>query len=532
MSFLRRFGVWLNLLVGALLLLTVWALLVWVASRPTLKALIDMTPQSTNSVDPATIDLLAELRGQQAEIEFHLFYVDTSRFVGQSDVQRAQVRIRRRLVDLTRMLLKRYEYLGAEAVTVVEHEPYGDPKSYSEAAQKYGYNAQDGESLVVAVAMPEREQRHRKLSLLSDLAVIDMPRSGVPGAAREPVPILKDYQGEQAISSTLKSLLVQGTPVAYVLKGMSPTVDYGVTSNYGYGVFLQSLEQLGFEVQELNLREARKVPPDAALVIVLEPKREFVPRDANALFEYVRGGGRVFVNYTWTPGVADMNPIGGRFGELLGYELSERPVFHLIPSGQRTGGTGLDGNDAVMQLPLQINRSHPTTRRIAESGQALELFMARELREAKGAPAGVQREPLLMTGPNAWLAVPDGNGQMDNRRPRGIQLRPKIVGMACSVEQPAVAPATKPAGRPGQVVVVSGVCCNNAAMQLFGSFAVNVCNWMAERRVLLDIAGSSYEVRYLDVKPPQLQRAFWLLVAYVPGAFFVLGMIVWWRRRH
>ena len=64
-------------------------------------------------------------------------------------------------------------------------------------------------------------------------------------------------------------------------------------------------------------------------------------------------------------------PTGGRFGELLGYEVSDRPIFHLIPQGARTGGQGLDGNDAVKQVPIRRYGLHPTTRRLAESGQSL-----------------------------------------------------------------------------------------------------------------------------------------------------------------
>ena len=36
--------------------------------------------------------------------------------------------------------------------------------------------------------------------------------------------MLKKYVGEEQISSAIKSLLVEGTPVAYVLKEVSPFV--------------------------------------------------------------------------------------------------------------------------------------------------------------------------------------------------------------------------------------------------------------------------------------------------------------------
>lgn len=527
----RRLAVFGNLAIGGVLMLAIWVLLVWVASRPALKGLIDLTPQRVNSVDPVTVDLLRELRAAQAEIEFHLFY---QQYDGQGvdDAAKQSLRIRERLVDVTRLLLRRYEYLGAESVTFVEHTPYRDTAAYREAAQKFGYTAADGEALIVAVTMPGKELRFRKLSLVSDLAVIDLPNQPAQGPVpRMPVPVLKGYKGEAQITSALKSLLVQGTPVAYVLKGYSTGVDFSTTAQLGYGGLIAALGQSGFEVRELNLRQDERVPADAALVIVLEPKSDFAARDAEVLFDYVKRGGRLFVDYSWSP-IQDMNPTGGRLGELLGFELSEQPVFHLIPDVTgRAGGRGLDGNDGVARLAMRVNPLHPLTKRLAESGRPFELWFARELRERPGAPPSVRREPLLSTGEQGWLAVPDRHGQPDNRAPN-VPLRSFVVGMACEIDaQPGGNGGGGEAPRTGQVVLIGGVFCNNASMRLFGDFAVNVCNWMAERKVLLDIQGSAYEARFLTLQPQQLDRIKTLLVWWVPGAFLVLGFLVWWRRR-
>lgn len=134
---LRRLGLWSNLLLGGLLALIVWAMLVWVASRPALKSLIDLTPQQLNTVGPVTKQLLGELRDEQVKIEFHVFTVDT-RGMGQNDFQRSLLRIRSRLVTLTEQLLRSYEYLGAESVVVIPHSPYGNSAEYREAAQAFG----------------------------------------------------------------------------------------------------------------------------------------------------------------------------------------------------------------------------------------------------------------------------------------------------------------------------------------------------------------------------------------------------------
>ncbi|HEB52875.1 MAG TPA: hypothetical protein ENI87_06445 [bacterium] len=530
---MRRFGVWTNLVLGGVLMLCVWALFVWAASRPALRVLIDLTPQRTNSVAPATEELLAELRADDAEVELHLFQqpVDGQ---GRDDATRQFLAIRSRLIEATVLLLRRYEALGGENVRLFQHSPYDDSVAFREAAEAFGYSASDREALVVAVRQPGQERRFRKLSLLSDLAVIELPQERPGPVKSQQVPVLKDFQGEKAISSALKSLLVQGTPVCYVLRGYDPAVSYD-ESMTGYGTLISALVKNGFEVRNLNLQQSPAVPVDATLVLCVEPRREFLPRHAEALFQYLQRGGRLFLNYSWTPAAVDMNPTGGRLGELLGYELSTKPVFHKIPDVANLAGGSIDGTEGVARLSMHVNPAHPTTRRLAESGSPFELMFARALRERAGAPRNVRREELMGTGNEGWLGVRDEYGQMSYRAPN-VRLGRFTTGMVFEVDPVAAegddAGSAAVDARPGQAVILSGVFCNNAGFPFFGKFALNVCNWMAERRVLLDIASANYEVKSLDIKQPQLLRTRDLMTYYLPGAFLLLGLIVWWRRRH
>ncbi|MBX3463141.1 MAG: Gldg family protein [Planctomycetes bacterium] len=528
----RRWVAFGNLLVAALLMLAVWVLLVWVAARPALKTLIDLTPQRVNSVDEATEDLLRELRAAGTAVEFHLFFPPIEGRP-QTDAQRQGMAIRTRLRDLTRILLRRYQWLGGEAVTIHEHDLYTDVERSREAAQRFDYKSAELDVLVVAVEAAGRARRFHKLSLIEDLATIDLP--GTPNASPVPraaVPVLKDFKGEAQISSALKGLLVQGVPVACFLRGYSPDLDLDGATGSAYGSFRGALQQAGFEVRDFDLRSGG-VPADAALVVVLEPRSDFSDGDAVRLFDYVRGGGRLFLSYSWA-GLPDWNPTGGRLGELLGYELSQAPVFHLIPDASgRAGGRGIDG-PGVEKLQVEGSPLHPVTRRFVSVGRPLEVGAARAVRQREGAPEGMRREALLWTGPAAWLAGVDArDGRPDQRAPR-VGLQSYTVGMSIELDPDGDGVAPQDGGDPlraGRVVVTSGVFCNNAYMRQFGDLALNVCNWMAERRVLLDIRGSRYEARHLQLSPQQLARVHAFLVYGVPGAFLVLGGLVLFLRR-
>ena len=529
----RRFASFGNLGVGAVLMLAVWALLVWVASRPALKALIDLTPQRVNSVDPVTIELLRELRGEKAEIQLHLL-APPLQGEAQTDFERQFLTIRSRLADLTRQLLKTYQYLGGEAVTVVDHDFNAiDQPALREAAQRFDYKVAEGDVLVVAVRQAGKELRHRKLSLLTDLAVIDVPNTGMPGpGGKASLPVLKDFQGELAISSALKSLLVMGVPVCYVLKnGKAPGSDSNAGTPAGYDSLFLALQQAGFDVRALNLREAGAVPVDASLVMLIEPRLDLQEREANAVYEYLKRGGRAVLNYCWNGPEPDMNPNGGRLGELLGYRLSSQPVFHLIRDGSgRTQGPGFSGDKAVAKLILQYSL-HPAVRRLAEAQRWVEMANALEVQRPKGELAGLRREDLLATGEFAWLAVPGADGYPSYEAPRTLER--KITAMAIELDPPPPA-GDKPAAdaRPGVAVVFGGMFAINEGMRAgFGDLALSVCNWLVERKVLLGIKSSRYEAKHLALQPPQRGRIFWFLIAGVPGVFLVLGVTVVMLRR-
>jgi hypothetical protein len=163
------------------------------------------------------------------------------------------------------------------------------------------------------------------------------------------------------------------------------------------------------------------------------------------------------------------------------------------------------------------------TKRLA-SGRSYEMQSARDLRE-RSLPAGVRVEPLLATGTFGWLAQPGEDGRPDNRAPKNTRLGQFVLGMSIEVDN-LVAGAP-----PGRAVVASGVFCNNVGFPMFGDLAINVCNWMVERSVLLDIAPNEYRVRALQLAPQQLDRVGALLLWQVPGLFFLLGVVVYVIRR-
>ena len=124
--------------------------------------------------------------------------------------------------------------------------------------------------------------------------MIELPKQQQGPVKQALVPILKDYEGEKAISSALKGLLVQGNPVAYVCKSYSsPILRFDDTSATGYGQLAAALARSGFIVETSGPAPTAWSSVDASVLIVLEPHRDFLKRDADSVYEFKRRGGGV-----------------------------------------------------------------------------------------------------------------------------------------------------------------------------------------------------------------------------------------------
>jgi hypothetical protein len=513
----RKLGGWLNLLVSGLLALAAWGLATVLATQPALKRLWDFSPQARFSVETATAELLEQVRARGTQVEIHTLFYPLGGIRPATAEQRQQLAIQQRLQDLTRDLLRQYAYLGGEAVRVTHHDLLRDPGRIREVMreiQNRRYN-----SVIIKVG-----KRSKVLSLDIDMAELDLPRSplpqGMPGAARR-VPTLKDYKGEEAISTALKRLLVEGTPKLYFLSGYSAMALEGIGPSYSE--MLAALAADGFEIAFLDIDKQRHIPEDAAAVALVTPTRELLPGAAELLYQYVREGGRLFVNLHWYEQPEDWNISLAALGERFGFEFSDDLVCHLLqdPANRRhlTSGRPMCQNlDAV-----NMNPTHPVTRPLVGQQRYPSFKLGREIRAVgSGAAEGVRVDTsFVRTGPGAWLERRPLDWIGPPPSPDSYQIR--SIGAVVDVD-------TDEPGRTGHVVLIAAKGFVNTSWSINGDLALNIFNWMAEREALVSIRGQRYVSRKLELEPSQLSRIGWLLIGGVPGFLLALGLLVFWRR--
>lgn len=513
------------LLVQCVLAVGIAAAFTWLATRPALKRLFDLTEFQRYTVDEPTRELLAQMRGRpEQKLEFHFF--PTPMPAGfESEEERHWWGIQERIVGLTNDLLRQYAYLGGEAVLVQTYDLRADIQRSREAAKVLGQRQEN----VIVVKLGSRTKTVRLIEDLADIEFPDPTQRPMPGQKAQP--IFREYRGEAVLSSAIKSLLVEGTPKLYFVIGHEEA-DFQKAHGTSYSELAGRLQQEGFELGILALANQGAIPEDAKVVALLEPRRELSEREAELLLAYLRRGGRVFVNVSYYDQPAEWNPRLAALLAPLGLELGEDLVCHMIVDPNRPNQL-LSSTPAVRTLAVTgLSPSHPVTKPLLRIGRTPVLRDAREIRPLTVPPAGVRVDAtLLRTGQYAWIEPRSADG-VPAPAPsyRGDQkgLGERSLGAVVEVEPPDGAADPK---RVGRLALVSGIAFVNLAMQHNGDLGLNLLQWLAERKELVQVRGNTFRSRGLaHVTQPQFDRLFWLLVAYVPGGLLALGLLVLWRR--
>ncbi len=524
---LRKIAGWSTLLASVALAGGIWVMLIVLATRPGLKALIDLSPQARFTVQDDTKALLASLREKGVKLELHTVLEPLLLHENATERDQHIHQIRSSLQTLTIDLLRQYAYLGGDAVIVRHHDLRRDLEQVRQLMRA----VQGGRSNFVLVKVGERS---RILSVDFDLAQIDVPGSGpgpqLPGQ-REAKPMLKSFKGEEAISSAIKGLLEEGTPTLYVIDGYRTASIQDATA-FSYSHLMTSLEQEGFKILRLNLAETRAIPADATALALLEPRSEIPETDVELILAYLRRGGRLFLNVAYVAQPEDWNPSLASLSKRLGFALGQDLVCNLIPDPNNPKAPPRHGEHLVQNLTIvDLNPVHGITSALARAGRYPLIKAAREfVRLDKGAPEDVAVDPsLLRTNRYAWIeertvATGAGERSVDYYAPgEAAAFAPRCVGAVIDV-------VAREGSRPGHVVVVTGNAFVNAMMSENGDLALNIFQWMAERTALVTVRGERYKPNSLRIAPQQVSRARWLLILGVPGGIFLLGLVVLWRR--
>jgi ABC-type uncharacterized transport system involved in gliding motility auxiliary subunit len=350
-----------------------------------------------------------------------------------------------------------------------------------------------------------------------------------------------EYQGrrenltattEQAITTALQRLAYGGERWVVFLEGHGePSIQD--TEQNGYSEFAQQLRDKGLQVRGLNLATDRRVPDNAAVLVIASPRRPLLEGEAKLVAEYVEKGG----NLLWL-----VDPPEGRVDPAA----SLAPVAKLLEVSWLKG-TGILLESAQLGLPPFVYittqyPANPVTQGFSDNA-LFPLVRGLSYKSQAGAapnPAGWNAQPLLTTSDQAWLETGALEGDLGLDEAKGDTKGPLTLGLTLTREikaagEPAPAEGQPPQQRPAQRVALVGdsdFLLNGYYTQLGNSLlGLNLTQWLASRDEQLNIDVPKAPDRSLVLPAWGLYTIYLGFAFLLPAGLLGFGVTRWVVRR-
>jgi hypothetical protein len=333
------------------------------------------------------------------------------------------------------------------------------------------------------------------------------------------------FLGEQAFTAAILNVSSPGKKRIYFLTGHGEMDPHSVDNQRGLSEIRDALLSRNYDLDVLDLSHSRDIPSGDDIIISIGAQNPYDAYEQETLRRYMTNQAGRLMLFTM-PGTA---PTG--LEDLL-REWGITVDNDLICD--RSGSIQVDING---DLILTTENQHTVTQTLADNHLALKFGNTRSVRPipARATDPGLSITPLIFTSPSAWGEISYRTIRRNSvaRYDAGADLPGPlaVVTVAERVTAKNDLPFSIPVGR----LAVFG-CSDFAANGRLGARAnstifFSTLNWLEGGGPQLNIPARPIEKFQLALSHDQLDRLRHILMFAVPGAFAILGLIVYWTRR-
>lgn len=330
------------------------------------------------------------------------------------------------------------------------------------------------------------------------------------------------FKGEASITAAVLDVSSPDRKKIYFVQGHGELGPDNVNPN-GLSTVADELRQRNFELASIDLTLNRKVPEDAALLIIAGPMSRFQPYEEELLRGYLSTrAGRVLL---FLPPGVDRFGLENLFFD-WGVLVYDNVIYDLNPQSlTETGETRL-WND----LP-----GHPVTQNLINNTLPVIVGPTRVVSEDLGRSDddGLGVKTLIATSENAWgeasyrlRVTPEYTPGQDLRGQLGVLVVSERVKPAQKIDFSV---------RGGRLAVMgtADVIANNRIFNLGNlNLFLALVNWAVDRDTQLNIPARPIQRFQLTLSQEELIRLRIGLLVIVPGAVGLLGLLVYLTRRN
>lgn len=413
--------------------------------------------------------------------------------------------------DDVNSLLKEYQYASNGKMEVELVDPYRNQARAEELQHLYKFGG--NENLVIL----DCDGRKKFVDLR---ALLDLDTSGGPNQAPE----ITGFKGEQAITAALLELTDDKPNILYAVTGNGERD----ISTDDFSLIKDSIERENIKIQKLDLKSVDAVPADAGMLLIQGARYDFNEHEVKLLLDYWDKKGRLLV--LLDPNSQKDTPNLMAFLAGLGIKPDDDRILRVkvLQLGTMTSG------ELVRYVTTNFIEGSPITKVL---GGVTGLFQGDNqsltLDGAKAQAAGLRLQKLAQATEGYWGAR---NYNIAPGDPAPIFLPNRDKGqplfVAASVEKGALAHVNM--DNSSRMVVVGN--CDTLVSRSLSmpnmDFTINSMDWLLDREELISIAPKDYTVLTVNFTDTQMSHILTVTMFVIPGIVGVLGLALWWKRRH
>ena len=325
---------------------------------------------------------------------------------------------------------------------------------------------------------------------------------------------------ELAITNALIKLSRPKDPLIFYSTGHA---EMGLkdTSLQGGGQLARLARAAGFEWQTLNLRQVRRIPDGAGLVVIWGPKSHFEKRELEMLNTYIEGGGRLLV--ALDPQFRD-DPLESLRDFLRGWGLSV-PNNLIIDQNRHAEGSG-----GSIPIPAEYSADHPVTKGLAKFKDAIFFPLSSSVLPDPSSKRAKNVSILAFSSPHpaSWGESRLSSLQKGQKGKFAFQKGEDLEGPLGYV-----AAYKSPKGSSRVVAFGNSRFVANAYRKYPKNFNLflNSLYWMADQDHLAAFDVPAIEESPLFINRHQMGLVFYAVMLILPLSLLMLAFVFYQRRR-
>lgn len=497
----------------------------WLSERPGLRVRADWTHDASNTLSPASIEVLERL---PVDVKVDVF------FQGRA-LERGLEAIGLEVQEHARKVLRLLQEASNGRIESEEHDLSdrrgSDSRALARLAELELREVEPGGIVVVSSG-----KRSQVLHLRGDLCDID---PGYPGDSMTPpvAPRVAALRAEEAFVGALHKVASTDEPKVLFTTGHGE-FDPKSADGGGLAQLKLALEADGFRVASYDIEKQGPIPDECQLLVVVAPEQPFTEKEAREVQNFLDTGGRLVAAPDHK---TDQDGPTSLAGILDAYGI--RPRMHGLvarPIAQANGEalTGLP--QCAQNILVWANgmaAQNPVTEPLRRAGRRVYLPFARVLERSNAVPGGTVIQ-ILTSEPDDWCDLGDASdaskydwtpGPNEARGPFALALQ-AVFPTRKSPPAARVVPGGRPEGR--ILCIGSSMALTNALLPTNRDFVLNAFNWASSREYRVSVGAKSSQARRLEVSQgTALARIHLVAVFLLPGAFLLLGLWTAWKRR-